>query len=66
MYTNAAPGRGRYATGGMVQATLDSNAIFAANTAAAANTMQLQPVLPIESLRAVQNRVAVREARATL
>lgn len=66
MYTNAAPGRGRYATGGMVQATLDSNAIFAANTAAAANTMQIQPVLPIESLRAVQNRVAVREARATL
>ena len=66
MYTNAAPGRGRYATGGMVQATLDSNAIFAANSAAAANTMQLQPVLPIESLRAVQHRVAVREARATL
>ena len=66
MYTNQAPGRGRYATGGLVQATLDSGSIFAANQAAAANTMNLQPVLPIESLRAVQNRVAVREARSTL
>jgi hypothetical protein len=66
MYTNAAPGRGRYATGGLVQATLDSSSILAANNAAAMSTMNLQPVLPIESLRSVQNRVAVREARATL
>jgi hypothetical protein len=66
MYTGAAPGRGSYATGGMVQATLSSNAIFAAQNAAAANTMNLQPVLPVESLRAVMNRVEVREARATL
>jgi hypothetical protein len=66
MYTGAAPGRGSYATGGMVQATLSSNAIFAAQNAAAANTMSLQPVLPVESLRAVMNRVEVREARATL
>ena len=66
MYTNQAPGRGRYATGGLVQATLDSGSIFAANQAATAATMNLQPVLPIESLRTVQNRVAVREARATL
>ena len=66
MYTNLAPGRGRYATGGLVQATLDSGSIFAANQAATAATMNLQPVLPIESLRAVQNRVAVREARSTL
>jgi predicted nuclease with TOPRIM domain len=66
MYTGAAPGRGSYATGGMVQATLSSNAILAAQNAAAANTMNLQPVLPVESLRAVMNRVEVREARATL
>jgi hypothetical protein len=66
MYTSAAPGRGRYATGGLVQATLDSSSILAANNAAAMSTMNLQPVLPIESLRSVQNRVAVREARATL
>lgn len=66
MYTNQAPGRGSYATGGLVQATLDSGSIFAANQAATAATMNLQPVLPIESLRAVQNRVAVREARSTL
>jgi hypothetical protein len=66
MYTGAAPGRGSYATGGMVQATLNSNAILAAQNAAAANTMNLQPVLPVESLRAVMNRVEVREARATL
>jgi hypothetical protein len=49
-----------------VQATLNSNAILAAQNAAAANTMNLQPVLPVESLRAVMNRVEVREARATL
>ena len=66
MYTGAAPGRGSYATGGMVQATLDSGSILAAQNAAAANTMTLQPVLPIESLRLVQNRVAVREQRSTL
>ena len=66
MYTGAAPGRGSYATGGMVQATLDSSSILAAQNAAAANTMTLQPVLPIESLRLVQNRVAVREQRSTL
>jgi hypothetical protein len=50
----------------MVQATLDSSSILAAQNAAAANTMTLQPVLPIESLRLVQNRVAVREQRSTL
>ena len=66
MYTGAAPGRGSYATGGMVQATLNSNAILAAQNAAAANTMNLQPVLPVESLRAVMNRVQVRETRSTL
>jgi hypothetical protein len=66
MYTGAAPGRGSYATGGIVQATLDSGSILAAQNAAAANTMTLQPVLPIESLRLVQNRVAVREQRSTL
>jgi len=66
MYTSAAPGRGRYATGGLVTPTLDSSAIFAANTAAEMTTMQLQPVLPVESLRTVMNRVEVREERSTL
>lgn len=66
MYTSAAPGRGRYATGGLVMPTIDSSAIFAANTAAEMTSMQLQPVLPVESLRAVMNRVEVREARSTL
>jgi hypothetical protein len=49
-----------------VTPTLDSSAIFAANTAAEMTTMQLQPVLPVESLRTVMNRVEVREERSTL
>jgi hypothetical protein len=66
MFTDAAPGRGRYATGGLVTPTLPASSIFAADQAAAMTTMQLQPVLPVESLRAVQNRVAVRESRSSL
>lgn len=66
MFTDAAPGRGRYATGGLVTPMMPSASIFAADQAAALNTMQLQPVLPVESLRQVENRIAVREARSTL
>jgi hypothetical protein len=66
MFTDAAPGRGRYATGGLVTPMMPSASIFAADQAAALNTMQLQPVLPVETLRQVENRIAVREARSTL
>ena len=66
MFTRQAPGRQSYATGGLVGATLPSTSIFAAQAAAEANTMVLQPVLPVESLRTVQHRVAVREQRSTL
>jgi len=66
MFTRQAPGRQSYATGGLVGATLPSTSMFAAQAAAEANTMVLQPVLPVESLRTVQQRVAVREQRSTL
>ena len=66
MFTRQSPGRQSYATGGLVGATLPSTSMFAAQAAAEANTMVLQPVLPVESLRTVQQRVAVREQRSTL
>lgn len=66
MFTRQAPGRQSYATGGLVGATLPSTSMFAAQAAAEANTIVLQPVLPVESLRTVQQRVAVREQRSTL
>lgn len=66
MYTSAAPGRGRYATGGLVMPTLDSASMFAATNAAAIQSTQIVPVLPVEGLRTVMNRVEVREERSTL
>jgi hypothetical protein len=66
MFTSSTPGRGSYATGGMVTASIPASSTFAAQQAAQAATMVLQPVLPIESLRLVEQRVSVREQRSTL
>jgi hypothetical protein len=66
MFTSSTPGRGSYATGGMVTASIPASSTFAAQQAAQAATMVLQPVLPIESLRMVEQRVSVREQRSTL
>lgn len=65
-YTKAAPGRGAYATGGLVAQTLPTQRTLAAERDAQAATMVMQPVLVREDLRRVDHRIAVREAYSTL
>lgn len=65
-YTKAAPGRGAYATGGLVAQTLPTQRTLAAERDAQAATMVMQPVLVREDLRRVERRIAVREAYSTL
>lgn len=64
-YTGSAPGRGSYATGGLVRPTLSSGATLAAERDAQMSTLSVQPVLVHESLRRVERRIAVREAYTT-
>jgi len=65
-YTRSAPGRGSYATGGVVRQTLSSSATLAAERDAQMTMLNLQPVLYREDAARVENRVRVRESYSTL
>ena len=65
-YTRSAPGRGSYATGGVVRQTLSSGATLAAERDAQMTMLNLQPVLYREDAARVENRVRVRESYSTL
>jgi lambda family phage tail tape measure protein len=66
MFTNAAPGRGTYASGGIVQPLPSASNILANQQVVAAGAMRETAVLVIEDLNRVQRRISVREERSTL